>query len=75
MEIIIGSVVSIITQLFKKFKFGRTTVLAFVVALSLLTAVGYQYLNASGYWQSFGMILASAGAFHNFILRRFEESE
>ena len=72
MEIILGSIVSLVIQ-FLKNKYGSSEMLslATVVGLSLAAAVVYSSLNYYGLFETFSTILMSAGAFYTFIIKRF----
>lgn len=74
MEIILGSIVSLIIQALKK-KFDTNTIgtLSGVVVLSLVAAFAYTYLVSAGYWETLKEVLLTAGAFYSFILLRFEK--
>lgn len=74
MEIILGVIVSLISQVAKKYTKGdRVATYAVIVGLSLGGAAVYVLLQDTEYWPTIVAILTSAGAFHNFIIRRFEE--
>jgi uncharacterized membrane protein len=72
MEIIIGSVVSILVQ-YLKTQFGTSEykTLAVLLFVSLVAAFIYTYLVAQGYWQTVSAILLTAGAFYSFVIARF----
>ncbi|KKL63385.1 hypothetical protein LCGC14_2175630 [marine sediment metagenome] len=74
MEIILGAIVSIFVKVIKRFwKNNPTATLIAVVVASLIAAGVYHWLSIYGWaWETFVMVLTSAGAFHNFIIRRFE---
>ena len=73
MELIIGSVVSLVLFGLKKW-LGETkewVTLLGVLILSVLGAGIVFYLQNIGVWESFLGILTTAGAFYAFIIRRF----
>ena len=74
MEIILGAVVSLITQGIKKY-FGTSELgsLAAVVIISLIGAGAYYFLANSIYWETLSQIFISAGAFYAFIIKRFQK--
>lgn len=73
MEIIIAAAVSLIVQAIKKLvgtsEFGT---LAAVLVVSLIGGAAYYFLQDTAFWTAFLQILAYAGAFYTFIIRRFE---
>jgi len=73
MEYIFGIIVSLIAQVFKRV-LGTDTLgtYAAVAALSILAAGVYVLLKDTPIWAVIVQILITAGAFHNFIIRRFE---
>ncbi len=74
MEIIIGSVVSLLVQ-FIKSKLGTTeyATLGVVLITSLAAAGVYSAMVHAGLWDSLVGILTTAGAFYTFIIARFEK--
>lgn len=73
MEYILGVVVSLGVQKLKNWtRVGEWGVLAVIAGASILAAWAYTALAAAGYWESISQILITAGAFHNFVIRRFE---
>jgi hypothetical protein len=73
MELILGSVVSLIVQGIKAKKgTSEYLTLVIVVAISVLAAGAYTYLSDAGLWDSVVRILTTAGAFYAFILQRLE---
>lgn len=72
MEIILGALVSLVSQTSKKiFGTGEYKTLATVVGLSLASAGVYTLLSSNGYWESVQQVLMTAGAFYAFIIARF----
>jgi len=69
----LGIVVSLITQLVKKYcktsKFG--TYVALVIA-SLLGSIVYYFVAPTSVFPAIVNILGSAAAFHNLLIRQFE---
>lgn len=73
MEYFLGVLASMVAQIIKKL-FGTDT-LGTYVALGIVTLVCATVAVAfqdTPLWASFLQVLATAGAFHNFIIRRFE---
>lgn len=74
MEIILAAVVSLLTQIVKKWAGTKEYLtLAVVIALSLAVAGIYQLAVYTGYWEMVANILILAGAIYTFIIRRFEK--
>lgn len=73
MELVVGSIVSLIVGWLKK-QFGTEEwkTLGVLAVLSLVAAWGYTYLNAVGYWETVLNVIISAGAFYAFVLSRFK---
>lgn len=73
MELILGSVVSLVVQFIKN-KLGTSSMatLGAVVGLSVVAAVAYNAIVAAGFWDHFSQILTTAGAFYSFVILRFE---
>ncbi|MBS4082934.1 MAG: hypothetical protein KGZ73_05235 [Rhizobiales bacterium] len=73
MEYILGIAVSLVAQGYKKYLGTDTfgTYLA-IFALSILAAALFVTLKDTEIWPSIVQVMTVAGAFHNFILRRFE---
>lgn len=73
MEYILGVIVSVLTQALKRW-FGTEpfTTQVVVLVLSLVAGIAYTLLYHSPWWSSIVTVLATAGATHNFILRKFE---
>ena len=72
MEILLGALVSVVSQLSKKvFGTGEYQTLGTVAGLSLVTAGLYTWLGSAGYWESVQQVLTTAGAFYAFIIARF----
>jgi len=71
--VIIGVGVSLLMQVLKKY--STSTMMTYVVLfiLSVLGATIYYFLAQTSYWTDIVKILTIAGAFHNFVIRRFEE--
>lgn len=73
MEYILGIIVSLIAQISKE-KLSQTGTLVLVFLLSILASVAYFFLiQNETIYNSFVQIMVTAGAFHNFIIRRFNE--
>lgn len=72
MEIIVGALVSLITQVLKQYSSSTYLTMGIVLVLSLIGAGVYTALVSAGYWQSFANILVLAGAIYTFIIARFE---
>lgn len=70
MEYILGVIVSLIVQKTKKYSVNTYVTL---LLISVGASLGYFLLNQYGYWTTLAQILITAGAFHNFIIRRVEE--
>lgn len=74
MEYIFGALASLLVQWVKvKQGTNKWATMAFLLLVSLGAAGLYQWLYEKGLWEGFMQILITAGAVHNFILRRFEE--
>lgn len=75
MEYIIGILVSLILQWFKKFA-GTSTLgtYSFLAILAIIGSVAYYFLEGTEFWTSLSQILLTAGAFHNFIIRLYEKA-
>ena len=73
MEILIGSVVSLLIQLTKKYLgTERWVTVLFAVSSSLVAAVIYYALQETNLIDTAVRILTSAGAFYAFILKQLE---
>lgn len=74
MEYILGIIVSLLAQGFKKsVKGDKFSMYVFVAALSVVFAGVYELLGDAELWVAIVTVLTTAGAFHNFIIRRFED--
>lgn len=73
MEYILGVIVSLIAQAWKRF-LGTDTLGTYigVAAISMLAAGFYVIVKDTSVWPVLVQVLVTAGAFHNFVLRRFE---
>jgi ABC-type Mn2+/Zn2+ transport system permease subunit len=72
MEYIIGVFVSLGVEWLKKNTRVSGGAVLFILALvSVAAAAVYTWLSSSGYWEAISAILITAGAFHNFIIKRF----
>ena len=75
MEIFLGVLVSLVSQVSKKFfGTGEYQTLATVAVLSLASAGIYTLLASNGYWESVQQVLMTAGAFYTFIVARFPKA-
>lgn len=74
MEIILGAAVSLLVQWLKSYGKNQWHSLAILLVVSLSASSLYTVLVATGYWQTVGMVLVTAGAFYAFIVQRFESS-
>lgn len=74
MEILAGLLVSIVTQVIKKYvgTTGVTTVLV-VFGISIGAAVFYHFAFKFGFWQPFVSILLMAAGTHNLVWRGLEK--
>lgn len=76
MEYIFGVIASLLVKALKtKFKTDGIVTGVILVAVSLIGAGVYVWLEATGYWGTLAQILVTAGAFHNFILRPLTTSK
>lgn len=74
MEIIVGIAVSLFTQAAKKYgKLDDLGTLALVFAVCTVAAFVYVYFQDASWWSTFMTVLATAGAFYTYIIRRFED--
>jgi len=74
MELILGSVVSLIVQYIKtKYPSNAAMTMALVLALSVATAGLFHLIVGLGMWEGVKDILITAGAFYAFVLRQFEK--
>lgn len=72
MEIFLGVLVSLVSQLSKKvFGTSEYSTLATVVGLTIVSAVGYHYLASQDLLPALYKVLTTAGAFYAFIVLRF----
>lgn len=73
MELVVGSLVSLLVQ-WLKVQFGTEEwkTLGILAILSLVAAGGYTYLVAVGYWETVFSVIVSAGAFYTFVIARFK---
>jgi hypothetical protein len=73
MEYIIGIAASLFAQVVKKYA-GSGTVVSYLIVLttSLLCGALYVLYAETELFATFLKVLTVAGAFHNFIIRRFE---
>lgn len=75
MEIILGVLVSLASQLSKKiFGTGEYQTLGTVAVLSLAASGVYVLFGHSEYWDTVVQILTTAGAFYTFIIARFPKA-
>lgn len=75
MEIILGVLVSLVSQVSKKFfGTGEYQTLTTTVILAIVAAAGFTILKHEGYWESLLQVLTTAGAFYTFIIARFPKS-
>lgn len=73
MEYILGVIVSLVAQGAKKYlKSDPLTTQLIVVVLAMLAAGFYVWFKDTGIWETILSVLVTAGATHNFILRKFE---
>ncbi len=72
MEIIIGSAVSIVVELIKRYV-GTSPIgtLISVFIISIAASIVYNLMLNADIWDSVLPILMVAGGFHNFIIRQF----
>lgn len=73
MELILGTIVSIIVQVVKKYV-GTSGVanLAIALGLAFLAAIVYHLLVATELWETVQTVILTTGAFYAFILRNLE---
>lgn len=73
MEFIIGPIVSLIVQWLKK-RLGADvfSIYLSVIVLSFTAAAIYVLIKDTSIWPVFMTILATAGAFYTYVIRRFE---
>lgn len=71
MEYFVGVLVSIVVEGIKRY-FGTNTFgsLVAVAAVSFAAAGIYVFFQDTEIWSTFLLVLATAGSFHNFIIRR-----
>lgn len=76
MEYILGVIVSLIAQVTKR-TVGTDTLgtYAAVLGLSLCAAAVYVTVKDTAMWPTIVQIALTAGAFHNFVVRRFEQEQ
>ena len=73
MEYILGVIVSLIAQGFNKAAKGdKFAMYVFVLAISIVSAGIYTMYKDTELFATFILVLTTAGAFHNFVIRRFE---
>lgn len=74
MEYILGVVVSIVVEVVKKYvgtsKLGTLTTL---LALSLVGGWLFVLVSSTAYWQVLLQVLGAAAAFHNLVIRQYQE--
>lgn len=71
-EYFVGAVVSLVVEgLKKQFGTGTFGTLVIVTGLSLVAAVASNSLLGTSGYETLAKVLVTAGAFHNFILKRF----
>lgn len=76
MELFLGVCVSLLLEAIKKyFKTDPFVTMVILVGVSLICSTLYYTLSTytPGFWAASLQILAYAGAFHNFILRRMAD--
>ena len=72
MEYVIGVAVSLVVEALKRY-FG-VNALGTYVAIACVSVFGagiYVLLSSSPFWPVIVQVIVTAGAFHNFIIRRF----
>lgn len=73
MEYIIGVLASLLAQVTKKyFKTDSVGTQIIVVSVSFLLAALWVIYQDTALWKSFLQVLITAGAVHNFVIRKFE---
>ena len=73
MEYILGVAVSLLAQVLKeKLKLDVLGTYIVVFGVSISAAIVYVYYADTTIWSTVLQTLATAGAFHNFVIRRFE---
>ena len=72
MEILLGTAVSLVVEVTKKY-FGTDTLgtMLAVAVLSLFASTVYTLYSDTVWYQTAIQIAITAGAFHNFIIKRF----
>jgi len=74
MELILGSAVSLLIEWLKtQMNLGGYKTLAVLLFVSLAAALIYTYFVESGYWNTVGAVLLTAGAFYSFVIARFKD--
>lgn len=76
MEIFIGAIVSVITQLIRKYisPLGNAVVIGTVLALSLAGAIAYYAITLNPIlWEQVAQIFGIAGGFYAFVWKQLEE--
>ena len=71
--IILGVGVSLLLQVLKKYSSSKLNTYIILFILVTVASILYHFLVQTSYWTDIVQILATAGAFHNFVIRRFEE--
>lgn len=72
MELLVGAVVSLITQIVKKYLPGTIGSLAALLGISLLAGAGMYYLQFVGYWETVLQIAMSASFVWGLFIHPFE---
>jgi hypothetical protein len=75
MEIIIGTIVSLIVQGLKQKATSQWQTLGVLLVLSIAAAGLYVVFVSVGYWETIANVLIVAGAFYAFVIQRFESKE
>jgi hypothetical protein len=75
LSLIVGAVVSLITQVVKKY-FGTSSIgsLAAMISLSVGAGFGMWYLKDKGLWDSFLQIIVASGAMYGLIVANAEKA-
>lgn len=74
MEYILGIIVSLIVEGVKKYvKADSFTTHAVLFLLAIVGAGIFVFLSSTDFWPVILKVLTSAAAFHNLVIRKFEE--
>jgi hypothetical protein len=74
MEYLLGVIVSLVVQGGKKImKTTKIGTYVYLLSMSMLAGAAYYYTSQSDFWPALVQIGTAAAAFHNLVIRRFEQ--